>query len=83
MKKTTKRNFELEVTHDKAEKGTSKIGICGWHANYNEFEHDDKKGTMTYINGKLVVIFDGKHTFGINLQPIVESCLATLDGSEE
>jgi hypothetical protein len=77
MKKTINIDFSFEEKH--AEGSRRFMPLAGWHANYCEvtISEDEKEKTamMTFINGKITLIVDGKTSYTFNALDLVHSML--------
>lgn len=67
----------LDVQYKQAEPNKGFMPRCNWDNNYNDFtiKSINKKGTITYINGVVSIILDGKHSFRFDLQPLINEAL--------
>lgn len=76
MKKFFEHNVKVKMKV--AEEGKGFIPMAGWHQNYNDFKYGKSKGTITFINGDLTVIIDGKYCYCFSTEPIIRNAIKEM-----
>lgn len=72
--KKQKVEIELEVVKKVAKPNGGFLPVAGWHTNTADFS-GDLSGNITFINGTVTIILNGKNSFGIDLKPLIEKCI--------